>query len=486
MSELTHNIHTVEKIGGTSMSQHQHVMENIWLRPHKPDGRNTTLYQRIFVVSAYAGMTNALLEHKKTGEPGVYALFSEMDENAPWQAKLDQVLETMLAKNAIIFDNSTQRKRADRFIIQRFADTRACLENLETVCDFGTFQLKDHLHQVREMLSGLGESHSAFNSTLLLRQQGVNATFIDLTNWRSEHQPDLNETITTAFRDVNLKEQMPIVTGYTQCREGLMKTFDRGYSEMTFSKIATITKAREAIIHKEYHLSTADPALVGTDKILPIGLTNFDVADQLANLGMEAIHPRAASGLRKNNIVLRIKNTFEPTHSGTVICNDYCSDTPKVEIIAGTKGVWAIELFDQDMVGEPKYAKPMNNLVEESGLRVLTKDYNANTVTFYLRGDKRRIHRLLDKLQQHYPEADIRAEKLALVSAIGSDLNIPGLMQKASGALAQAGVSILSAHQALRQVDIMFLIAEKDYRQAVSALHEQFVEESALWQKKLA
>src|SRR5690554_7419915 len=82
---------------------------------------------------------------------------------------------------------------------------------------------------------------------------------------------------------------MPIVTGYAQCREGLMRTFDRGYSEMTFSKIATITGAAEAIIHKEYHLSTADPMLVGADKVYPIGQTNYDVADQLANLGMEAI-----------------------------------------------------------------------------------------------------------------------------------------------------------------------------------------------------
>ena len=100
---------------------------------------------------------------------------------------------------------------------------------------------------------------------------------------------------------------MPIVTGYTQCREGLMRTFDRGYSEMTFSRIATITGAREAIIHKEYHFSTADPLLVGADNVHPIGQTNYDVADQLANLGMEAIHPRAAAGLRKQNILLRVK-----------------------------------------------------------------------------------------------------------------------------------------------------------------------------------
>ncbi|NIV40530.1 MAG: aspartate kinase, partial [Anaerolineae bacterium] len=55
--------------------------------------------------------------------------------------------------------------------------------------------------------------------------------------------------------------------------------------------------------------------VVGEENIVAIGRTNYDVADQLANLGMEAIHPRAAKGLRQNDIPLRIKNTFEPEHS---------------------------------------------------------------------------------------------------------------------------------------------------------------------------
>src|ERR1700753_1556998 len=59
---------TVEKIGGTSMSALQDVINNIILYNRKGD----ELYNRIFVVSAFSGVTNLLLENKKTGEPGVY------------------------------------------------------------------------------------------------------------------------------------------------------------------------------------------------------------------------------------------------------------------------------------------------------------------------------------------------------------------------------------------------------------------------------
>ncbi len=474
--------HSVEKIGGTSMSRYDDVLQNIWLRPKKLADGHETLYQRVFVVSAYAGITNGLLEHKKTDEPGVYALFAEMDDKRPWQAKLKRVLTEMLAINSSMFSaDSLEKKRADQFISERMHDVQVCLEHLEQVCNFGHFQLDDHLHRVREMLSALGEAHSAYNSVQLLRQHDVNATFIDLTNWRSDTQQSLDDHIAAAFSAVDYTSEMPIVTGYTQCREGLMRTFDRGYSEMTFSKIATITHASEAVIHKEYHLSTADPMLVGDGKVHPIGHTNYDVADQLANLGMEAIHPRAAAGLRRQNILLRVKNTFEPEHSGTVIHNDYCSADPKVEIIAGARNVWALEVFDQDMVGDFRYGQKLNELVLESGVRILTKDYNANTVTHYLKGNKRRINWLMERLQSVYSDADIRVEKLAMVSAIGSDMKIPGLLQKAAGALSAAGVNIQSVHQAMRQVDIMFLVSDSDYAKAVKALHETLIEQSDNW-----
>src|SRR3546814_2613162 len=81
---------------------------------------------------------------------------------------------------------------------------------------------------------------------------------------------------------------LPIVTGYAGCEGGMVRRYARGYTEMTFSRIAVLTGAREAIIHKEFHLSSADPKLVGADRARKIGRTNYDVADQLANLGMEA------------------------------------------------------------------------------------------------------------------------------------------------------------------------------------------------------
>src|ERR1700761_4541972 len=59
---------TVEKIGGTSMSALKEVIDKIIFYDRSGDA----LYNRVFVVSAFSGVTNLLLENKKTKAPGVY------------------------------------------------------------------------------------------------------------------------------------------------------------------------------------------------------------------------------------------------------------------------------------------------------------------------------------------------------------------------------------------------------------------------------
>ncbi|OEY66207.1 aspartate kinase [Marinobacter sp. X15-166B] len=469
---MTSLLHTVEKIGGTSMSQYEAVRDNIIL-----GGRSSEdLYRRIFVVSAYGGVTDELLEHKKTGEPGVYALFADAESDWAWGDDLTKLIQLLTDINATLFEDEMLKQQADQFITDRIEGVRGCLLDLQRLCSYGQFQLEEHLLTVREMLAGIGEAHSAFNTALKLQQEGINARFVDLTGWRDSELLPLDEKLKKAFDAVDLSRELPIVTGYAQCKEGLMRTFDRGYSEMTFSRVAVITEAVEAVIHKEYHLSSADPNMVGADKVVPLGRTNYDVADQLANLGMEAIHPRAAKGLRQNGIPLRVMNTFEPDHTGTLITRDYVSEKPQVEIIAGNNGVFAIEVFDQDMQGEPGPDRRILDVLSRFKVRFISKDTNANTITHYVDSTLKHVKRVVNALQEAFPNGEVNTRKVALVSAIGSDMQVPGILARSVQALAKDEISVLAIHQSMRQVDMQFVVAERDYAKAVSALHEALIE----------
>lgn len=468
-------MHTVEKIGGTSMSRFTELMDNILIGNRTPD----QLYNRIFVVSAYGGITNMLLEHKKTGESGVYARFANAESEEAWIDALNQVQVRMQEINAELFESEFELNAADNFVIERLNDVRECMKSLHNLCSYGHFQLDEHLLKVREMLASIGEAHSAHNSVLALRQAGVNARFVDLTGWNNEQPVAFEEAVAAAFEGVDISSEMVIATGYAHCAEGLMKTFDRGYSEMTFSMIATVTGAQEAIIHKEFHLSSADPMLVGQENVVTIGRTNYDVADQLSNLGMEAIHPKAAKGLRRNGVKLRIKNAFEPEHEGTLIAQDYHSEQPRVEIIAGRKDVFGIEIFDQEMLGDAGYDIEISRLLSDLKLYVVNKDADANSITYYVSGSRKMVNRATRLIEDRYPEGAVQLHNLAIVSAIGSHMKIQGILARTAVALAEAGINVQALHQSIRQVEMQCVVSEEDYEQAIIALHQALIEQSS-------
>ena len=470
------NGHSVEKIGGTSMAATATLFDNVLIAGRK----GADLYNRIFVVSAYAGMTDLLLEHKKSGQPGVYARFVADEGADGWREAMDAVRTAMHMRNAEMFAREDSRQEANAFVNMRIDAVAACLDDLARLRSHGRFCVKEQLVTVRELLAGLGEAHSAQSTALLLRDRGVNAAFVDLTLWDQQDMQELDERIGAAFGSIDLRTTLPIVTGYAGCREGMVRRYARGYSEMTFSRIAVLTKAREAIIHKEFHLSSADPKLVGTGRARKIGRTNYDVADQLANLGMEAIHPGAGRGLRQTNIPLRVRNTFDREDGGTLICSDYVSDTPRVEIVTGIRRAQALQFFEQDMVGVKGYDAAILEALTRHGAWIVSKSSNANTITHYLSADAATMKRVIDDLQQRYPDAAISAHPVAMVSVIGSDISRPSLVSDALRALADEDIGVIAMQHQIRNVDVQFVVDTAHYDAAVRALHRALVEREGM------
>nr|WP_086937602.1 aspartate kinase [Thaumasiovibrio occultus] len=461
--------YTVEKIGGTSMSAFNAVLDNIILRPENR-------YNRVFVVSAYGGMTDDLLENKKTSEPGVYQYVARRDER--WLEALAKVEQRMMLTNEDLFADPLNRTRADKFIQSRIEEARDCISSILQTCRYGQFSLRHYLPQIREFLSSIGEAHSAYNTVLKLKTLDINARFVDLSGWNNPKSGSLDETILNAFADVDVTKELPIVTGYAYCKEGLMSTYDRGYSEMTFSRVASLTKADLAIIHKEYHLSSADPRVVGTDKVLPLGCSNYDVADQLANLGMEAIHPNAAAGLRESGIELQIKNTFEPEHDGTLISSNYQPDDNKVQIIAGKHKVFALHVFDQAMVGRvDNVSYELMEIIFDANVSLIGKEMNANSMTYYLAGSDENLNQVLYKAEKRYPHASIKGRMVALISAIGSQIETNETLTKGVLSLMSQNIAPVAVHSSMRNVNVQFVVNNDEYEAAICALHSTFFEQ---------
>lgn len=438
------------------------VLDNIIF--HNRQG--AALYNRIFVVSAYANVTNWLLENKKTGAPGVYHRITQHQEfRQALQAVAAKLQELNKAYEPLGLDLAV----ADAFIEQRIGQAQTYLESLTNVLASGYVNSANILQAAREILASIGEAHSAFNSVNILQNRGVNATLLDLSGFDDARALTIDERIQQAFAGIDFVSTICIATGYTKGTEGIMREFDRGYSEVTFSKIAVAVRPQEAIIHKEYHLCSADPNLVGLDNCRPVGFTNYDVADQLADVGMEAIHPKASKPLEINAINLRIKNTFEPEHPGTLITRDYVAVRKHIEVITGTDKVVIIDIHDPLMVGTAGFDLHLMQAFYDLDVSYIFKATSANSITLLI-WQKDLRPELLAALNAKYEKVTI--EDAALVCLIGSNIDEPGLLARAAGALAEVGVNIRSAGFALRKVNIQFIVGREEYKTAIVALNK--------------
>jgi len=453
---------SVHKIGGTSMSKFEDVLHNIVIR-QAPKG---DYYNRIFVVSAYNNVTNWLLEHKKTGAPGIYNLFVNSRD---YRQALEELLRKLIKINHQLAGIKLSLEEANAFITDRVEQSKNYLVSLDEVMASGYVNKQNILLAAREILASIGEAHSAFNSVNILQNNGIEATFVDLCGFHDTAYLTIDERIHRAFSNLDCTRTVPVVTGYTKGTEGIMREFDRGYSEVTFSKIAVEVKAVEAVIHKEYHLSSADPSIVGVENSSPVGATNFNVADQLADIGMEAIHPKASKPLEVAGINICIKNTFEPDHPGTLISRDFSGKESRVEIISGTDRVIAIEVHDPFMVGQVGYDMNLMKVMQRYNISYILKATNANSITMVI-WDKDITEGLITELKGLYHKVTMK--NAALVCAMGTNIAQPGALAKASSALFGRNINVEAISQSLMQVNMQFVIRREDYREAIIALNQ--------------
>ncbi len=450
---------TVEKIGGSSMSRFDEVLKNIMLRDPQ------RVYGRVYVVSAYSGVTNELLEHKKTGTPGVYARFAA-GEN--YGAALEALLEKLVAINREMAPLGLDLAVADGFIRKRVRELKGYLDSMRHVLATGYLRRENLLLAAREMLAAVGEAHSAFNAVEILKQRKVRAQFLDLSGFDDDDPLTIDERIHKEFHGVDVAGQVVVVTGYTKGIEGIMREFDRGYSEVTFSKVVVELKPDEAVIHKEFHLSSADPEIVGIGNTVKVGRTNYDVADQLADVGMEAIHPKAAKPMELAGIPLRLKNTFDPEDQGTLITKDYVGEKARVEVIAGTSKVMLVEIHDPNMVGTVGFDLDLMQIFRKHGISYILKATNANSISHVV-WEKEMTSAFAEELENAYQVVTI--VPMAMVCAIGSNMAIPGVLARAAQVLAENQINVNCVSQSYRQVNMQFVIDRASYQNAVIALN---------------
>lgn len=460
--------HTVEKVSGSSMSAFDAVLDNIILKP-EPHAR----YNRILVVPAYQGITDALLENNGTNEPGVYQY--ALRGGSIWEGKLDNVIQRLLLVNDGLFADPMLRRKADDFILERVSSTRQWIRHHLSV-NSSEHNLSNHCYwgHIRERLASIGETHSAFNTALKAKRYGVKTKFIDLAGSPNESRKSLDSQVRSNLGDLDLSNELPVVAAYTSHEASKNYQNDRRYGDLTLSKIASLTEAKQAIIHKSNLLSSGDPALIGAAQVNPLGHSNYKVASQLSALSNEVVHPVAIEELSQKNINLRVKCTFEPEHPGTFISRSYHSEKQKVEVISGKEGVCVlrVELTDNNVTLDALKSQ----LLLLPNISLLHHDVTGKIAYYYFDCTASIFGKILTKAKKLLPDNHLTVQRVALLSMIGTKIDSEQALLIGCRALEKHGINFANVHLSKDDHCIRFVIASAQFRAALCALHDVFLE----------
>ena len=172
--------------------------------------------------------------------------------------------------------------------------------------------------------------------------------------------------------------------------------------------------------------------------------------------------------LREHNDGLRLV-PYTVSDDASSIGLTHVGEESRVEIISGTDRVIAIEVHDPFMVGQVGYDMNLMKVIQRHRISYILKATNANSITMVF-WEKDISDVLLTELKGLYHK--VTHKKTALVCAMGTNITYPGSLAKAATALYKGGVNVEAVSQSLMQVNMQFVIGQKDYKNAIRVLNQ--------------
>jgi aspartokinase/homoserine dehydrogenase 1 len=262
---------------------------------------------------------------------------------------------------------------------------------------------------------------------------------------------------------------------------GLQTTLGRNGSDFSAAILGALLRAEEIVIWTDVDgILSADPRFV-PDATL-IASLSYQEAMELAYFGAKVLHPQTMSPAVADRIPIRIRNTFNPSHQGTVISSDPASDHP-VKGITSINDVALVNVEGAGMIGVPGTAERLFGALRQHGISVIliSQASSEHSICFAVpraQADAA-VGVVRDAFVRELAQGQVqRIEALAdssIVAVVGDGMaGTPGVAAKLFGALSSAGVNVRAIAQGASERNISAMIAAKDLRRALGAVHASF------------
>lgn len=341
-----------------------------------------------------------------------------------------------------------------------------------------------------DLFSGLGERLNARLIAAALRSAGIPATAVDATELIVTDErygaatplPELTRERSRA-RLLPMLEQgvTPVVTGFIGAtRAGVPTTLGRGGSDYSCAILGDALDVGEVWFWKEVDgVLTTNPRVVPEARTLP-RLTYSEMAE-LAYYGANVLHPKTVLPLVRRQIPIRIRNTFNPAHPGTLIGDEAGAGAAKA--VTAIKDVSVITVGGPGMLGLSGVAARIFGAVARAGANILLITQASSEQSVCLAVPRAEAAAAVAELRRdlagdlsaHDVEHVEVLERAVIVALVGSGMRgTPGIAGRLFGSLGEAAINVIAIAQGSTENNISLVVSEADADAAVRVIHQSF------------
>jgi aspartate kinase len=461
----------VMKFGGTSVGSGENIRRVAELvTKYAKDG-----YGVAVVVSALAGVTNSLLE--------VACQAKKSDEK-----QIQTFTKQLLKKHVEAIQTAITNKQVQKEVTQI---TEKTVSELEKVL-IGIAYVGELTPKSKDYVASFGERLSAPIVWGAIKDQkceaqwftGKEAGIVTDSNF-GEANPLMNFTthlIRERVGPLIEKGVIPVVTGFIAAnQDGVVTTVGRGGSDYTATILGVALQVDEVWIWTDVDgIMTTDPKIVPSARKLP--QLSYQEAAEMAIFGAKAMHPRALGPVMKENIPVRIRSTLDPKNQGTLITKEPASnETKPVKAVAMIKDVAMLNVNGAGMVGAPGSYARVFDVLGKNGINVMMVSTAVSEANISLIIKRGLLGRAISNLEIALLEkggllSEVTAEDdVAVIAVMGANMKgTLGVASKIFSTVAKQGINIRMIAQGSSELNISFVVKEKDGAAVVRAIHEEF------------
>jgi aspartokinase/homoserine dehydrogenase 1 len=460
----------IMKFGGTSVGDAAAMREtaSILEEEHRQESV-------VAVVSAMSGTTNTLLDLGAEAVAG--------NSEAVETARAVLLNPHRRALSELVADGERRR---------RVSAALGMLVDDATRLLYSVYVLRELSPRATDRLVSFGERLSSVVLTAYLEELGVNAQQVDADRIIvtdgvfGNASPDLERTrqrVAGCLKPLVDRGCLPVVTGFFGATtEGLTTTLGRGGSDFSASILGYALDASEVWIWTDVDgVMTADPRLVPDART--IEFISYSEATELAYFGAKVIHPKTMYPAEEGRVPVRIKNTFSPDDSGTLISTETDSNAP-AKAIASISGLAVITVEGRGLIDVSSVTMRIFEAVGRTGANVymISQASSQHSVSFVVDGTARDavLAALVGEFEQDLDRKRVLSlssqNDAAIVAVVGAGMKgTPGVAGKVFGTMGSKGINIVAIAQGSSELNISFVVDGADVSDAVRALHNVFV-----------